>query len=79
MTERSDAILDYFDSIVAYEDGDLDTAGTLELFAFLVREGHAGRLQGHYGRTAHALILDGLISPEGDITDHGRELVARGY
>jgi hypothetical protein len=72
-------VLDYFDSLVRYEDGDLDTAGTLELFAFLVREGHAWRLQGAYGRMAHALILDGLISPEGGITDHGRETIARGY
>ncbi len=68
-----------FDAIVAYEEGDLDTAGTLELFADLIRDGHAWTLQGHYGRAAHALIVDGLISPDGEITDHGRELVALGY
>ena len=68
-----------FHAIGAYEDENLDTAATLELFADLIRDGHAWRLQGAYGRAAHALIVDGLISPGGEITDHGRELVALGY
>jgi hypothetical protein len=43
-------------AIMAYEQGDLDEEGTVELFQRLVDSGLAYRLQGHYGRTAMALI-----------------------
>ena len=62
-------------AIIALELGELDTLGTLELFAFLIRSGLAYSLQGStYGRTASALIDAGLITHNGEITEAGRNL-----
>jgi hypothetical protein len=52
-------------NIIAYENGDLDEDGIIELFQHLVDNGHAWSLQGHYGRTAAALIDAGLVVPPG--------------
>ena len=49
------------DLIIAYENGALDEVDTLTLFTALVRSGQAWLLQGHYGRTAQALIDGGFI------------------
>ena len=48
--------------IIAYENGQLDEAGVIELFQSLVNTGLAWSLQGHYGRTAKALIEAGLVT-----------------
>ena len=55
------------DKIIAYENGDLDAGSTIEMFAEMVRDGSAWSLQGHYGRSAAALIREGFISPEGKV------------
>jgi len=55
--------LDLTNDIIAYEQGDLDEEATIALFQGLVDTGLAWQLQGHYGRTAHAMILNGTINP----------------
>jgi len=53
------------DAIMDYEDGQLDEAGILKLFSLLIQDGSAWTLQGHYGRTARALIDAEYISEDG--------------
>ncbi len=48
--------------IIAYEQGDLDEDSTIQLFQELVNIGMAWTLQGHYGRTAKALIDAGYVT-----------------
>jgi hypothetical protein len=53
-----------FDSvgaIMAFEGGELDDDGILELFSHLVKTGLAFQLQGSYGRAAVSLIERGFI------------------
>ena len=54
--------MDQIDQIIAWENGDLDEEGTIELFQNLVNSGLAWQLQGCYGRTAAALIRAGLVT-----------------
>ena len=53
---------DITERIVEYEQGKLDANETVSLFQELIDSGLAWNLQGHYGRTAYALIEAGLIS-----------------
>ena len=48
--------------IIAYEQGELSEDKIIELFQKLVNSGQAWSLQGHYGRTATALIEAGLVT-----------------
>jgi hypothetical protein len=53
--------------IIRYEEGKLDPDAEVALFAELVRNGMAWRLQGHYGRVASAYIEAGMILPDGSL------------
>jgi hypothetical protein len=59
--------MDRIDRIMAYEQGDLDDEEALQLFSDLVKCGLAWQLQGHYGRTAAALITTGWLDQDGKI------------
>lgn len=55
------------DKIIWYEQDELSANEIIELFAELVKNGHAWSLQGSYGRTASALIKAGYISESGRV------------
>lgn len=57
-----DPVKDLIGAIIAYEQGELDDETTVDLFQALVNNGMAWTLQGHYGRTAVALIEAGLVT-----------------
>ena len=50
-----------------YENGELDEIQSLILFSELVKSGLAWQLQGHYERTAKALIAGGFLEFDGTI------------
>ena len=50
------------DEIIRYENGDMTNEEVIVFFQGLVNTGLAWSLQGHYGRTAEALIEEGLIN-----------------
>jgi hypothetical protein len=57
---------DVTNRLIDYECGHLDDSATLRLFSELVKTGMAWTLQGHYGRTAQALIDDGWLEADGN-------------
>lgn len=50
------------DAICRYEGGEMDVEETFEFFQELIDSGMAWQLQGHYGRTAEALIDEGYCT-----------------
>jgi hypothetical protein len=51
--------MNQIDKIIAFEQGELDEEGILELFQELIDSGLAWKLQGSYGRIARNLIEAG--------------------
>ena len=54
--------MDQVDKIMAFESGELDEKGILELFQELIDSGLAWQLQGSYGRIAQNLIDAGYCN-----------------
>jgi hypothetical protein len=48
--------------IIVYENGEMEQAEIIELFQHLVDTKIVWQLQGSYGRTAAALIKEGLVT-----------------
>jgi hypothetical protein len=56
------------DQFIAYENGELTDQQIVCFFAELVKNGAAWSLQGRWSRTANALIKEGWIDREGNVT-----------
>lgn len=54
------------DDIIRYESGEMTEDEMIEFFQGLIDSGMCWRLQGHYGRTAQALIAGGYCIANGD-------------
>ena len=52
--------MDRVDKIIDYESGAMSDDDMVSFFQELINDGSAWTLQGHYGRTAKALIEAGL-------------------
>jgi hypothetical protein len=58
---------DFLDQMMDYEMGLLNDYDTLKMFSGLIKDNVIYSLQGHYGRTAAALIEDGWLDRKGEI------------
>jgi hypothetical protein len=52
--------MDIVGEIIAYENGEMEEDQVIAFFQKLINNGMAWTLQGHYGRTAKALIEGGF-------------------
>jgi len=53
--------------IISYESGEMSQDKSIKFFAELVKTGFITAMQGHYQRTAHDLIEQGIISEDGEV------------
>lgn len=60
-THNAETMPDRVSQIMAYEAGEMSRDELVEFFQSLVDDGTVWQLQGHYGRTAAALIEAGWI------------------
>ena len=61
------------ESLIAYENGELEGIGVLRLFQRLIQDGTVWSLQGSYGRMAKRLIETGWLDSSGNILREPRE------
>jgi hypothetical protein len=54
--------MDYIDTLIAYEQGELDDDQTIDFFQELIDSGVVWSLQGSYGRAARSLIDQGYCN-----------------
>ena len=54
--------MEHLDLMIAWGNGELDDAQTVQLFQALVDSGVVWKLQGCYGRMAERLIEEGKVS-----------------
>lgn len=66
---------DLVGQIIAYESGEMSNAEMLDMFSELIKSGTVWTLQGSYGRTANALIESAILTPAGEITQYGHDLL----
>jgi len=64
--------------IIAYENGEMNDKDTLKFFSELTKSGQVWQLQGHYGRTAAALIEDGYMDRKGNLTPKAKTFIKQG-
>jgi hypothetical protein len=64
-TNHKQMSFDMVDFIIRYEDNDMSASEMIEGFQHMINTGMVWVLQGHYGRTAAALIDLGLCTPAG--------------
>ena len=61
MSVREIKKYDVVGNIMAFEDGELDKDGAIQLFIHLFNTGTINHLQGSYGRTGKSLLETGVI------------------
>lgn len=64
---------DVTNRLIDYECGHLNDIQTLRLFSELISTKMVWGLQGHYGRTASALIESGWLERDGTITEKAEQ------
>ena len=69
MGKMKDIVMD----IMAYESGEMSEQEMLDFFQYLVDTDLAWQLQGHYGRTATALIETGAIHDKRNSHDNAQD------